>query len=75
MQVTTTITLGGDEYAADLKGNSSELAAGILKVVGGDPDTAVCSVTIQDSGNAGAMLGSASPPAPPPAPSSEDTQK
>jgi hypothetical protein len=48
-----TITLGPGEYAADLKGNSEELAASILKAVANkaDPEKDHCHVTITDSGS------------------------
>jgi hypothetical protein len=62
VQVNTQILLMSDEYASDLPGNATELASAILAAVGGDPETDICNVNIQDMGQVG------TPPAPPPPP-------
>lgn len=56
MQIVTTITLGPDEFAADLTGNATQLADKILKGVGGDPAKDSAIVLINDSGKAGAQV-------------------
>jgi hypothetical protein len=55
MQITTTIMLGPEEFAGNLAGNATEIAAAILAAVGGDAEKDICSVNIQDSGMAGAL--------------------
>jgi hypothetical protein len=60
MNVNVQIQLGPGEYAADLPGNSEELAQRIFEVVEGDPAKDVVYVTINDSGTAGNV------PIPPP---------
>jgi hypothetical protein len=60
MKINVQISLGPDEYASDLSGNATELAASILETVGGDPAKDIASVSISDSG----VAGNISPPAP-----------
>lgn len=61
MNINVQIMLGTDEYAADLAGNSTEIAEKILAAVGGDEAKDTVSVAINDHGSAGA---NAMPPAP-----------
>jgi hypothetical protein len=53
MNIQVQIQLGPSEYAADLPGNSEELAQRIFDVVEGDPTKDTVYVTINDSGSAG----------------------
>lgn len=55
MNINVQIQLGPNESASDLSGNATELAEKILDAVGGDADTDVVYVSINDSGSAGSV--------------------
>jgi len=63
VNINVQIQLGVNEYAADLAGNSTELAQKILTAVGGDEEKDMVSVQINDSGQAGSMPGMPMPEA------------
>jgi len=63
VNINVQIQLGVNEYAADLAGNSTELAQKILTAVGGDEEKDMVSVQISDSGQAGSMPGMPAPEA------------
>jgi hypothetical protein len=68
MNVNVTIQLLIGEYAADLSGNSEELAKKILLGVGGNLTEDVCTVAINDYGSVGTMPASPAQVPPQPAP-------
>jgi hypothetical protein len=73
MHVNTQITLGPEElYSEKLSGNATQLAALILRAVGGDATVDVCNVSISDAGSIGQLTPPPAPPVEPtPAPESE----